>query len=261
MGTERPDAPWMVFLHEGLGSVAMWRDFPGRLCTALNCGGLVYSRPGYGRSSPRAPTDCWQPDFMHRQALEVLPAVVAALAAKRAQQGLPALEPKPWLFGHSDGGSIALLAAAHMPNDFAGAVVLAPHLMVEAFSLASIEKARDVYHSGSLRAGLAKYHDDPDSAFWGWNDVWLSPAFAAWDITQEITSITCPVLAIQGLEDEYGTLAHLDGITRALPQARSLTLADCGHSPHRDQPAAVIEAVAGFVAAHEQRLAVCLSGG
>ena len=246
----------MVFLHEGLGSVAMWRDFPARLCAALQCGGLVYSRPGYGRSSPRAPDEHWQPDFMHRQALEVLPAVLAALATERAQQGLSALAHKPWLFGHSDGGSIALLAAAHLRSDFAGAVVLAPHIMVEQFSIASIAKARDAYLCGSLRAGLAKYHDDPDSAFWGWNDIWLSHAFAAWDIRHDIASINCPVLAIQGLGDEYGTLAHLEGIAQTLPQARSLTLADCGHSPHRDQPGAVIEAVAGFIAAHQQRVAV-----
>ena len=235
-----PDAPLVVFLHEGLGSVSMWRDFPARLCAAANCRGLVYSRPGYGRSTPRAADEVWRPDFMHRQALDVLPALLAAL-------GVDSRAAPPWLFGHSDGGSIALLYAAHRPLDLAGAIVLAPHIRVEPLSLASIATAKTAYESGELRARLAKHHDDPDSAFWGWNGAWLRPEFADWSIEAEIAAITCPLLAIQGLDDEYGTLEQIRGIARRVPQTRLLELPACGHSPHRDQPAAVIAAVIAAV--------------
>ncbi len=232
----------LIFLHEGLGSVAMWKDFPQQLCNALPARGLVYSRPGYGRSTPRASAEHWLPDFMHRQAHEVLPALLAALNV---------LE-KPWLFGHSDGGSIALLAASHWPDAFAGLVVLAPHWMVEEAGLASIREARGAYAQGGLRERLARYHDDVDSAFKGWNDSWLDPAFVAWNIEAELRAITCPVLAVQGLDDEYGTLAQIHGIAERLPQTRLLELPDCGHSPHREQPAALIAAVKEFIALHTQ---------
>lgn len=224
-------APLIVFLHEGLGSLAMWRDFPARLCAAVGARGLVYSRPGYGRSTPRAPEEFWDLDFMHRQAHEVLPALLAALR----------VEAPLWLFGHSDGGSIALLHAARFP--VAGAVVLAPHILVEDLSVASIEQARIAYETTDLKQRLAKYHDDPDSAFYGWNRIWLHPPFRQWRIEDEIESIACPLLAIQGVDDEYGTLEQIRGIARRLPQTQLLELADCRHSPHRDQPEAVIAAV------------------
>ena len=236
---ERSAAPLMVFLHEGLGSVAMWRDFPARLCQALGLRGLLYSRPGYGRSSPRAADERWGPDFMHQQAHEVLPALLAALGINTAQD-------KPWLFGHSDGASIALLHAARFTDRVAGSIVLAPHILVEDVSLRSIAQVRQAYLDTDLRARLARYHDDPDSAFWGWNRIWLDPAFRDWSIEAEIASITCPLLAVQGLDDEYGTLAQIHGIQRRLPQARLLALADCGHSPHRDQGEILIAAVADF---------------
>ncbi|HET9822640.1 MAG TPA: alpha/beta fold hydrolase [Burkholderiaceae bacterium] len=233
---ERRDAPLVVFLHEGLGSVAMWRDFPQRLCDAAGARGLVYSRPGYGRSTPRPGAEAWAPDFMHRQAHEVLPALLAAL-------GIDAARERPWLLGHSDGGSIALLYAARFPRQVAGLAVLAPHILVEDVSIASIARAREAYLAGDLRARLARHHADPDSAFWGWNDIWLHPAFRAWSIEDELGAIACPLLAVQGLEDEYGTLEQVRGIARRVPGARVLELADCGHSPHRDQPEAVIAAV------------------
>ena len=235
----QPDAPLMVFLHEGLGSVAMWRDFPQRLCAALGCAGLVYSRPGYGRSTPRATDEAWGVDFMHHQAHAVLPALLRAL-------GIDAAHTPPWLFGHSDGGSIALLHAARYPQQVAGAIVLAPHIMVEAMGLASIERARQAYLSADLRERLARYHDDPDSAFWGWNRIWLDPAFRDWTIESDLARITCPLLAIQGLEDEYGTLTQIRGIAQRAPQTELLELADCGHSPHRDQADALIAAVNHF---------------
>jgi pimeloyl-ACP methyl ester carboxylesterase len=228
------DGPVMVFLHEGLGSCALWRDFPARLAEAIGMRGLVYSRPGYGRSTPRAAGERWGPDFMHRQAHEVLPALLAALGVGDAPV---------WLYGHSDGASIALLHAARFPERVAGAVVAAPHLFVEDVSIASIARARGAYESGDLRERLARYHDDPDSAFYGWNDVWLAAAFRDWSIEDEVGTIRCPLLAIQGLDDEYGTLEQVRGIARRVPQAQLLELPDCGHSPHRDQPAAVIAAV------------------
>ena len=238
---ERQGAPLVVFLHEGLGSLAMWKDFPQRLCDAAGCRGLVYSRPGYGRSTPRAAEEAWGLDFMHRQAHEVLPALLAAL-------GVDAKADPPWLFGHSDGGSIALLYAARFVNRVAGAIVVAPHILVEDLSVASIEQARTAYRDTDLRQRLARYHDDPDSAFWGWNDIWLHPPFREWSIEDEIAAIACPLLAVQGRDDEYGTLAQIEGIAQRVPRTELLVLDECGHSPHRDQPERLIEAAASFIA-------------
>lgn len=235
--------PLLVFLHEGLGSVAMWRDFPARLCEAAGARGLVYSRPGYGRSTPRPADEHWQPDFMHRQAREVLPELLRQLEIDPSRDEL-------WLFGHSDGGSIALLYAAAFPDALQGAIVLAPHIFVEAVSVTSIEQARLAYGQTDLRQKLARYHDDVDSAFRGWNDVWLSPAFRDWNIEAEIAAIRCPLLAVQGIADEYGTLEQIRGIARRLPQTRLLEIPACGHSPHKDQPQAVIAATTDFLRAH-----------
>jgi pimeloyl-ACP methyl ester carboxylesterase len=240
LAREHTGAPLVVFLHEGLGSLAMWRDFPQRLCEAIGARGLVYSRPGYGRSTPRAAEEAWDLDFMHRQAHEVLPALLAAV-------GVDAAAEKPWLLGHSDGGSIALLYAARFHEAIGGAVVLAPHIMVEELSIASIEKARHAYLDTDLRDRLAKYHDDPDSAFWGWNDIWLHPPFREWSIEAEIAAIRCPLLAVQGVDDEYGTLEQIRGIARRVPHTQLVELDRCGHSPHRDQPQALIEATRRFI--------------
>jgi pimeloyl-ACP methyl ester carboxylesterase len=234
---ERTTAPLLVFLHEGLGSLSMWKDFPHRLCDAAQVRGLVYSRPGYGRSTPRAAAEAWDVDFMHRQAYEVLPALFDALD----------IQNKPWLFGHSDGGSIALLYASKFTDRVQGAIVLAPHIMVEDVSVQSIAKTRAAYLETDLRQRLAKHHDDPDSAFWGWNDIWLHPPFKQWSIEREIETITCPLLAVQGIDDEYGTLEQIRGIARRLPKTRLLELANCGHSPHRDQPERLIAASVAFL--------------
>jgi pimeloyl-ACP methyl ester carboxylesterase len=240
VGSADATRPLIVFLHEGLGSVAMWKDFPEQLCEAANCRGLVYSRPGYGQSTPRAAGAAWQPDFMHRQAFEVLPALLKSL-------GIDTEKQKPWLFGHSDGGSIALLFTAKYPNNTSGSIVLAPHILVEAVSISSIEKAKVAYQTTDLRSKLARFHDDVDSAFSGWNDIWLSPAFRHWNLTQAIKTITSPLLAVQGLDDEYGTLEQIHGIKRVLPHTQLLELPNCGHSPHRDQPDALIDASVAFV--------------
>ena len=240
VGVSDPRAPLLVFLHEGLGSLAMWKDFPQQLCSAAGVRGLVYSRPGYGRSTPRAAEEAWGLDFMHRQAQQVLPALLAALN----------VQGRYGLFGHSDGGSIALLHAVHEPQRVASAIVVAPHILVEDLSLASIEQARAAYEQGELKQGLAKYHDDPDSAFYGWNRIWLHPPFKAWSIEQEIASIRAPLLAVQGLDDEYGTLEQIRGIQRRVPHTQLLELEACGHSPHRDQPQALIEAATAFIQFH-----------
>ncbi len=236
-GDER--LPLLVFLHEGLGSVALWRDFPQRLCDALGCSGLVYSRPGYGQSTPRPAHEAWEPDFLHRQAYEVLPALLGALGADASRRPL-------WVLGHSDGASIALLYAARFPEQVKACVVMAPHVMVEDISISSITTARKAYLHGGLKQRLTPYHRDVDSAFWGWNDAWLNPAFRVWDITKDIASATCSVLALQGKDDEYGTLDQMSEIARVLPQTQCLVLDECRHSPHRDQPDQTLSACQSF---------------
>ncbi|MEI6801840.1 MAG: alpha/beta hydrolase [Burkholderiales bacterium] len=246
LAREKSHRPLLIFLHEGLGSVAMWKDFPQHLCAAANCRGLVYSRPGYGRSTQRSEDEIWNPNFMHRQAYEVLPALLQAL-------GHDSEADPPTLFGHSDGGSIALLYAARFPARVASLVVVAPHILVEDISVASIERARTAYLEPGLRQRLGAYHDDPDSAFWGWNRIWLDPRFRDWSIADEIAPIRCPVLAIQGADDEYGTLQQIHGIAQRLPQTQLLELPDCGHSPHRDQPDRLISAVTDFLNHHHTK--------
>ena len=242
VGSERGDSPVIVFLHEGLGSLAMWKDFPQTLCAAAGARGLVFSRYGYGRSTPRPPAEKWPVEFMHVQAERVLPALFARLE----------LNVPLWLFGHSDGGSIALLHAAAFPECVAGLVVVSPHVFVEDVTVASIERARAAYSTTDLRQRLARYHGDPDSAFRGWNDIWLDPAFRAWNIEDCLPRIRCPLLAVQGENDEYGTMAQVDAIARLVPHARLLKLPACGHSPHRDQPAALSGAVAAFLRDYPQ---------
>jgi pimeloyl-ACP methyl ester carboxylesterase len=230
------DAPVMVFLHEGLGSIAMWRDFPERLCLRLGVRGLVYSRYGYGRSTPRGAGDKLPRSYLHREAQDILPQVLKALGIESA-----------FLFGHSDGGSIALIAAASDPGLFPAIVVLAPHINVEDVAIRNIQATRVAYHERGLREKLARYHDDVDSAFYGWSGAWLDPSFRDWNIEAELENIRCPVLAIQGVDDEYATLEQIRGIRRRAPQTQLLELPDCGHSPHRDQCEAVIAAVQEFL--------------
>ena len=241
-GAAASDAPVMVFLHKGLGSIAMWRNFPAQLCDRLGVRGLVYSRFAYGRSTARSRLENFPRHYLHREANEVLPALLDALGVAH-----------PYLFGHSDGGSIALLAAAHEPSRYSGIVVMAPHISVEEICIENIQIARVAYHEKGLRERLARYHDDVDSAFHGWNDIWLDPAFRDWNIEAEIEAIRCPVLAIQGEGDEYATLEQIRGIKRRVPQTTLLILPDCRHSPHRDQPEALMCGVKAFFEAHPGR--------
>ncbi|MGE0699710.1 MAG: alpha/beta fold hydrolase [Hyphomicrobiaceae bacterium] len=230
------DKPWLVLLHEGLGSVSMWRDFPARLARRLDMPALVYSRRGYGQSDaldgPR------QPDFMHREALDVLPALLAAHGIERAL-----------LVGHSDGASIALVHAAHHPEVVAGAVLMAPHVLVETISQQSIAKIAESYERTDLKARLARHHAHVDDAFLGWSRIWLDPRFRTWSLGPECARLAVPTLLVQGEDDEYGTLAQLDAIEQAAPvRPERLVLAGCGHSPHREREGDVLEAIAGFAA-------------
>lgn len=231
----RPEAPALVFLHEGLGSIAMWRDFPQRVADATGCEAIVYSRHGYGRSSPlTAPRT---PDYMHVEALQILPAVLDALQLRA-----------PILVGHSDGGSIALIHAGGTPAPVRGVVVMAPHLYVEDVALEGIRRTVDAYRTTDLRARLARFHADVDGVFAGWSDIWLHPDFRDWNIEAFVSAIPCPVMAIQGEDDEYATMDQIDRIARLAPDVDLVKLADCRHSPHKDQADAVVEAIAGFVA-------------
>jgi len=245
INADRSDAPVVLFLHEGLGSIALWKDWPQSLCDRLGCRGLVYSRPGYGRSTPRPAGEKWPVDFLHLQAQVVLPALLDAIGFDDAERR------RMWIVGHSDGGSIALLYASAFPDALAGAAVLAPHTFVEAMTVDAISQTKVAYESTDLRARLARYHDDVDSAFYGWNDVWLDPAFRHWDIAAELASIRRPLLAIQGHDDEYSTMEQIDRIKAHVPHVQLAKLPDCGHSPHRDAASAVNDAIADFFSAHQ----------
>lgn len=250
-----PDTAPLVFLHEGLGSVSMWShrgvSWPRTLCEATGRPGWVYSRRGYGQSDPvpdvrGAPRTegFWhvgrhEPDYMHREAWHVLPALLARLDIRR-----------PVLVGHSDGATIALLHASR--HAVTACVAIAPHVFVEDVSITSIAQARAAFEAGpdepsGLRQRLARHHRDVDNAFRQWNDVWLSEGFRAFDIRSECRDIAAPLLLVQGEADEYGTLTQIDAIRQAVPHARTLVLPGCGHSPHRDAPGALTSAVRQFV--------------
>lgn len=244
---EHPDAPIMVFLHEGLGSLSMWKDWPAQLCAALGCRGLVFSRYGYGKSTPRPDHEKWAPGFMFEQARDALPAFLRAV-------GVDPQRDRPILLGHSDGGSIALIYAALYPDCISSLIVIAPHIKVEDICVQSIAEAREAYLMTDLPKRLSRYHASADSAFWGWNDVWLSPEFRDWNIEELLPRITCPVLAVQGTDDEYGTLEQVRGIRRRTPQTVLAILEDCRHSPHKDQPVELTKTIKGFLQAQLQHV-------
>jgi pimeloyl-ACP methyl ester carboxylesterase len=224
----------MVFLHEALGSVSHWRDFPQRLADATGCEAVVYSRYGHGQSTPR--TESLEPSFLHDEALQWLPALLDALAIDR-----------PVLFGHSDGASIALIAAGGLARAFAGVIVLAPHVMVEPQGLAGIERAKAAWRETDFAQRLARHHVDADAVFRRWHEAWLRPGHRGWNIEQYLPRIECSILAIQGDGDEYATMEQVDRIARLARRAEVLKLAGCGHSPHRDRADTVIAATASFV--------------
>lgn len=232
----KPGAPTLVLLHEGLGSVALWRDFPATLAQATGCPLVVYSRYGYGRSDPIAAPHGVR--YMHDEALIALPELRQALGLEDVV-----------LVGHSDGASIAIIHAGSGQWPVRGVILEAPHVFVEEVSIKSIAEARDLYETSELRQRLMRYHADVDSAFRGWNDAWLSPEFRAWNIAEYLPGIACPVLAIQGAGDEYGTLAQIEAIERGVAgRFAKLVLERCKHTPHRDQEAVVLTAMAEFIA-------------
>jgi pimeloyl-ACP methyl ester carboxylesterase len=230
-----PERPTLVFLHEGLGSVALWRDFPSALAARTNCNALIYSRLGNGFSPVLSqPRD---PSYMHDEALRALPEILETYQIER-----------PVLIGHSDGASIALIYAGEHPENVRAIVAEAPHVFVEECSVRSIAAIRREYETTSLRERMARYHADADRTFYGWNDVWLAPGFRNWNIESYVKQISVPILAIQGTEDQYGTLAQLEAIAScALGPVDRLMLARCGHAPHLDRREVVEAAIAGWL--------------
>ncbi len=234
IGELRPDAPVLVFLHEGLGCSALWRDFPDRLAGQTGLPALVYSRFGYGQSDPfDAPL---APDFMHDEARRSLPELLDRFSIRH-----------PVLVGHSDGASIALIYAGEHPAAVEAVVALAPHLFVEPVTIASIADIAARFPASDLPRRMAKYHRDPVATFQRWTQVWLDPAFRAWSVEAEVAKLRCPVLAVQGFQDEYGTMLQVQRIAELSPRARWVGIEACGHSPFIDQPDRVLAEVGGFL--------------
>jgi pimeloyl-ACP methyl ester carboxylesterase len=226
--------PAIVLLHEGLGSISLWRDLPQRLHERTRCTVVAYSRYGYGRSDVLR--EKREPDYMHHEGEVVLPELLAQLELER-----------PILFGHSDGASIALIYAGAYPDAVRAVVLEAPHVFVEELSVRSIASAKTTYATTDLPLKLGRHHADPDATFAGWNDIWLDPRFRDWNIEAYAQRVRVPVLLIQGDADEFGTTAQLDAIAARVPGTRTLMVPGAGHSPHRDAPDAVLDAVAAFV--------------
>ena len=230
----KPGAPPIVMLHEGLGSIAHWRDFPALVAERTGCAVLVYSRYGYGNSDrllEKRPVD-----YMHREAEVVLPALLEKLGINQ-----------PVLLGHSDGASIAIIFAGKYPDAARALILEAPHVFVEDLSLESIAAAKTFYEKTDLPQRLARYHAHPDRTFWGWNDIWLDPAFRSWNIEAYLDAIRRPILVIQGEDDEYGTTRQVEAIQAGAPQTEVLLLGGAKHAPHRDQREATLERIAQFV--------------
>ena len=226
----------LVFLHEGLGSIELWRGFPAAVHDATGRRTIVYARHGYGRSE--VVTEPRGVDYMHREAIDVLPPLLEALAVER-----------PVLIGHSDGASIGLIHAAAYPGATSGLVLLAPHVIVEDLSVAGIEQAKHVFETTEMATKLAKYHLDPAATFWGWNRIWLDPAFRDWDLTELLPGVDVPTLLIQGRDDEYGTLRQLDLVEAGVTGATTRVELDrARHSPHLDRPDTVLDATVAFLA-------------
>jgi pimeloyl-ACP methyl ester carboxylesterase len=222
-GPSPADAPTIVMLHEGLGCVALWRDAPAQISAATGCGVLVYSRSGYGQSDL---TDLPRPlDYMTEEAVAVLPKILEAIAPKQCI-----------LLGHSDGATIAAIyAGSVIDHRVRGLVLMAPHFFTEPEGLTQISLAKKEYENSGLKLKLSKYHRDPENAFNGWNNVWLDPNFEDWNVSEVIDYLRIPILAIQGLEDEYGTEAQISELeNRSYSPVDVVMLADCGHSPLED---------------------------
>jgi pimeloyl-ACP methyl ester carboxylesterase len=234
---ERNGKPALVFLHEGLGSIRQWRDFPAQVAAATGCPALVYDRYGYGQSEVLAETRR-QVRFMHDEGLKALPALLKDVKVEN-----------PVLVGHSDGASIALICAG-AGHAVRGVVAMAPHVFVEPPFLKSIKKAKEAFETTEFAQKLGRHHRDARKTFYGWADVWLDPEFKRWDIREEyLPAIACPLLGIQGTDDEYGSMAQLDELAaRVRGRCQLMKLEACGHAPFRDQTDMTLNAVANFIA-------------
>lgn len=235
-GPSPQEAFTLVLLHEGLGSVSLWKEFPKKLADETGLGVFVYSRAGYGQSD--AGDLPWPIDYMSQEAHKTLPQIIDAIDAKQIV-----------LVGHSDGASIAAIYAGGVEDHrVRGLVMLAPHFFTEPMGLASIEKAKEAFEQGDLKSGLARHHKDPDHCFTGWNDSWLHPEFKEWNIADSIDHFRIPVLAIQGQDDQYGTLAQIEEIkARIYAPAEFGILENCKHSPHLDQPEKTLNLIADYL--------------
>lgn len=226
--------PELVFLHEGLGSASHWKDFPVMVAASTGCPVTVYSRYGSGDSDIL--TEARPVRYMHDEALATLPELLSILHIEN-----------PILVGHSDGASIAIIYAGDHDR-LRGAILLAPHVFVEDLSVRSIAEAKVSFESTNLPELLGRYHRDPVRTFWGWNNIWLHPDFRSWNIEEYLPRITCPMLVIQGLDDQYGTMAQVEAIRKQSGgPVEVLKLEDCRHSPQRDQPKATLEAITKFI--------------
>ena len=232
---EQTDRPTIVMLHEGLGSVALWKHFPQRLAARTGCRVLTYSRYGHGNSDKL--TEKRPVKFIHHEGEVVLPELLDKLEIAR-----------PILLGHSDGGSISLIFAGKYPEWPRALILEAPHVFVEDLSVSSITQAKVNYQTTDLPHKLSRHHAHADTTFWGWNDIWLDPEFRSWNIEEYLPAIRCPILCIQGEEDEYGTIAQVKAVEARVPGTEIVMLSNCRHSPHRAQPEATLEKTAEFVA-------------
>lgn len=239
--------PTIVMLHEGLGSVAHWKDFPTQLAEETGAGVFAYSRYGHGASDalqePRSVS------YMHHEAQMVLPEILRKARIAR-----------PILLGHSDGASIAIIYAGTFPNNPAGLILEAPHIFVEDLSVSSIAEARVAYERTELPRRLQRYHANAESLFWGWNNIWLDPNFRDWNIESFLELIRCPVLVLQGAQDEYGTIRQVQTIQAKIPGASAVLLDDCQHAPHRDQRQAILAAISRFLRSIPS-FAMCIRDG
>jgi pimeloyl-ACP methyl ester carboxylesterase len=235
IGPQPDEAATVVLLHEGLGSVGLWSDFPDRLAAATRLGVFAYSRAGYGHSSPSVMPR--STSFMHEEARDVLPRVLDAIGLQRGV-----------LLGHSDGASIAAIYAGSVADHrIGGLVLLAPHFFTEAFGIAEIARMREIYATGDLRAKLARWHQDPDNAFYSWSGPWLDPEFRKWDITEELAYIRVPMLIIQGEDDQYGTLRQVEMAKEECQcPVEAVILPGVRHVPHREAAGETLQAIVDF---------------
>jgi pimeloyl-ACP methyl ester carboxylesterase len=235
IGPSPENAPVIVMLHEGLGSAGLWGDFPEKLQAATGAGVFVYSRAGYGHSTPvKLPRPL---DYMHVEALDVLPKLLAKIGFRR---GL--------LLGHSDGASIATIyTGSHQDHRVEGVALIAPHFIVEDISVASIAQIRNAYATTNLKEKLARWHKDVDNAFHGWNGAWLDPKFRSWDISEYLAYIRVPVAILQGVDDQYGTMRQVEIAQEECYCPVDVTvIPGAGHQPHREAPGATLDAISEF---------------